>query len=123
MSALTADHLAALRAGLGSGMNARALTYKVWTSGVLGSAVSFSCIVTRRERQEYMREDGRKELEEIIDVRPLTTLPVRLGDQVIDGSTTYIIRAITGEDVQRLTCVAPKNLGSQSRDGLRSEGR
>jgi hypothetical protein len=70
-----------------------------------------------------MREDGRKEREEIIDVRPLTTIPVKLGDQVIDGSTTYIIKAITGEDVQRLTCVEPKSLGSQSRDGLRSEGR
>jgi hypothetical protein len=70
-----------------------------------------------------MREDGRKDSEEIIDVRPLSTIPVRLGDQIVDGSTTYIIRAITGEDIQRLTCVAPKNLGSQSRDGLRSEGR
>jgi hypothetical protein len=123
MSALKSSALSALRSGLSAGLNARTLTYKTWTSGVLGSEVSFSCVVTRRDRQEFMREDGRKDSEEIIDVRPLSTIPVRLGDQIVDGSTTYIIRAITGEDIQRLTCVAPKNLGSQSRDGLRSEGR
>jgi hypothetical protein len=123
MTALFADHIAALRAGLAAGMNAQSMTYKAWSSGVLGAEVSFAGVVTRDERMEAMREDGRKEFERIIDVRPTTSVPVRLGDQVIYDGSTFIIRALSGADVQRLTCVSPKSLGAQSRDGLRSEGR
>jgi hypothetical protein len=123
MTALVADHIAALRAGLAAGMNAQAMTYKAWTSGVLGSEVSFAGVVTRDDRLEAMREDGRKEFERIIDVRPTTELPVRLGDQVIYGGSTFVIRALSGAVVQRMTCVASKSMGAQSRDGLRSEGR
>jgi hypothetical protein len=123
MTALVADHIAALRAGLAAGMNAQSMTYKAWSSGVLGAEVSFSGVVTRDERLEAMRDDGRKEFERIIDVRPTTAVPVRLGDQVAYDGTTFVIRALSGADVPRMTCVAAKSMGAQSRDGLRSEGR
>jgi hypothetical protein len=123
MSALPADVLAGLRAGLSAGLNAQTVQYQVLTAGVPATAVNLSALVTVQTRAQMVDPTGHKlEIADVIHVRPLADETLVLGDYILYGGQTYIIDRTEGTDVRRLTASYKPTIGFRRTDRFAAEG-
>ena len=123
MSALPSSILADLRAGLAAGLNAQTVQYQVLTAGTAGAAVNLSALVTAQTRAQVMDASGHKlEVADIIHVRPLAIETLVMGDFILYGGNTYVIRETSGTDLRRLVAAYVPTAGFQRTDRFRAEG-
>jgi hypothetical protein len=120
MSALPASALAAIKSGLRA-LNVQALTYQIRTVGTWPTAVAFSAVVTGDSDGQALADAVREDARTIV-VRPVDAIPVNIGDRIIYGGITYLIDAIDGADVQRITASYRAMNGVQSTDRPRFQG-
>lgn len=122
MSALPADVLAGLRSALSAGLNAQTIQYQVLTAGVPATAVNLSAIITVQTRGQIMDDSGHKmEVADVIQVRPMADETLVMGDYVLYGGHTYIIRETSGTDVRRLTAAYTPTIGFRRTDRFAAE--
>jgi hypothetical protein len=123
MSALPADVLSGLRAGISAGLNAQTITYKIVTDGTPGAAVNLSAIVTVQTRTQIPNASGHSvEIADVISVRPMEDESLVIGDIISYGGHDYHVRETAGTDVRRITAAYVPTIGWQRTDRFRAEG-